>query len=481
MGENESSGEAPGALPWDNGDDQGFVVESGAPSFAQRLTRQQKLLRGGVALLAVLAAAFFLLGGPDATTSLVDRLHQRIVAAAPIPLAHVSRLAAVRLPPGSATIATLRISPAAGGTGSAYACWVSPGVVVNGIELGVLHLAALDGGSLSWRVLTPPEASAARCAVAADTVTPGQALLSIYAQTGASAACTLPSLYFTSDSGASWQAVAWPDPNLLVCAVSSDLVQGRIYAASTDALIAMRDRPAGVHGRLIVSADRGQSWQTADTVVGALSSFELLGIRPGGRLLAQTADQHNAVVSTLWESEDDGVSWRSLGALPGANAQVYVSQNPDDTANGGWGRLYLSADADANGAAASQADTFFATGYAGAGWHVIASLPVAPVDAGAEGVGVADAGVGPGGLLFVTRAMIGSNAHDFIPQLAFWIWEPRRGVWLVSPAGLPPNTLIQGESWSGSNMSLWMTIIHQGIPPTVQIATLTLTPQNGGR
>lgn len=467
-------------VPWDDGDDQdvqNFVVESGTPSFARSLTRRQKMLRGGIALLVVVATAFFLLGGPGATASLVESLHQRVAVAAPIPLARVEQLAAVRLPPGSATIATLRVSPAAGGIGAAYACWVSPRAVVNDVEVGRLHVAALGGAAQSWRDVTPPVASAVRCAITADSVSPRTAILSVYTHTGSGAACTLPTLYLTADGGGTWQPVAWPDANTRACSVGLGLAQDTIYATSSEPLVPAAGRPAGTGGHVIVSEDAGRSWHVADTTPGAAAGFALLDIgfalldiRPGGRLLAEATDASKRNAVALWESRDDGRSWRSLGDLPGADPQVYVSLDPAETGDGGWGRLYLSAHN-----AAGQ--PFFATATAGSGWRTLPALPLASADDGVEGGDFTSAGVGPDGLLFVTRTLVGSNAHTFTPQRAIWIWEPRHGAWLFSPVGLPPNTLEQGVSWSRQGMTLWMTIIHQGIPPTVQIATLTVPAQ----
>lgn len=484
MGELDAGGEAQAALPWDDNsddDEEGFFVESGVPSFGRLLTRRQKLLRGGVALLVVVMAAFVLLGGPDATVSLLGTLRQPVVAAAQVPLARVPELAAVRLPPGAATFATLQVSPAAGGAGGAYACWVTPGVAVDGIDLGTLHVTALDNGAVPWRPLTPPAAAAARCRVVADTANPGQALLAVYARTDSSGACGLPDVYFTGDGGATWQAAVWPDPNVLICSLHLDLVDGTIYATASGALMSLASRPSGSAGRLIVSADRGQTWWTGDAGMGATSDFTLVGIRPGGRLLAETFDALRPEIGTLWESHDSGRSWRSRGELPGANPQVYVSRNLAETANGGWGRLYLSAEALRNGTAGGKSSTFLATATLGSGWSMLPTLPVVPSDDVTASSGVEGGGVGPGGLLFVTRAMVGSNAHDFIPQQAVWIWEPKHARWLLSPVGLPANTLVQGTGWSGSAMSLWVTVIHQGIPPTVQIAALVLAAQGGGK
>lgn len=481
-------GSASGREPWepsysdDDGDEQDFVVESGVPSFTRLLTRRQKLLRGGVALLVVVVTAFVLLGGPDATASLVGSLRQPVVVAAQVPMARVGALAAIRLPPGSATYATLQLSPAAGSAGGAYACWVAPGTGVGagGIDLGALHVTVLDDGAEPWRAVSPPAALAAHCTVVADAANPRQALLAVYARTGVNAACALPDLYFTGDGGATWQAAVWPDPNALACTPRVYLVDGRIYATTPAAQVSLMTGATGAAGRLIVSTDQGRSWRVGDTGLGNASGIVLVGIRPGGRLLAETLDARVPQIGTLWESRDDGGSWRSLGKLPGANPEVYVSQHVADTANGGWGRLYLSAESLSNGVAGGSGNTFFATAYPGTGWSVLPSLPMAPVDDGSEVVGIASGEVGPGGLLYVTRAMTGTNDHVFTPQRAVWIWEPRRAIWLFSPVGLPANTLVQGASWSGTAMSLWITVIHQGIPPTVQIAALELTAQAGG-
>ncbi len=459
-------------------DEQEFVFESGIPSFARRLTRRQKVSRGAVALLVVASAVFVLLGGPAATISLLVSPRQPIAAAAQIPIAHVNQLVPVRLPPGAATIATLHVSPAAGGAGGAYACWVAPSVSMVGARgLGPLRVTVLDARSQPWRGVSPPVPRVARCGIVADTVNPRQALLSAYTRTDQDAACSLPELYFTGDGGSTWQPVPWPDAHRHVCSVRVTLVDGRIYATSADSLLSSGGQASSATGRLIVSADRGRSWHAGDGSFGATASVALAGIRTGGRLLAETHDPRKPGVSMLWESRDDGLAWQSLGVLPGANAQVYISQNPADTATGGWGRLYLAAQSLTNGTTEGSSHTFFAAAYPGSAWSVLPSLPVAPVLDGSESRDIIDGGVGPGGLLYVTRAMAGSDDHVFTPQRAVWIWDPRQSQWLLSPVELPANTLLQGISWSRAAMDLWITIIHQGIPPTVQIAEFMLTPQ----
>lgn len=456
-------------------EDQSFIVESGALSFTQRLTRRQKLLRGAVTSLVVVVTAFFLLGGPGATSSLIVGLHEQ-AAAAPVPMARVAPISTVRLPPGSATIATLRISPAANGD-EAYACWVAPSLVANAAA-GTLHVAALGGASESWRPVDPPVPTAVRCGIAADTVYPSKALLSAYDRTGSGASCSLPRLYFTGDGGATWTPVNWPRLSQAICSLQVELVAGHIYAASPGWRLAFDGRTANSNVRLIVSTNLGQSWQAGDAGLNDAPDFKLVGIRQGSELLAQISDQSQPNVSTLWESHDDGTSWISLGRLPGANAQVYVSQNPADTAHGGWGKLYLSAQTLINGVASGPERTFFATAYPGSGWSMLVGLPMPPGDTGPEPIDTADTGVGPNGQFYVMRSMTSSNGRAFVPQRSLWIWDARKRRWLMSPVGIPENALLQGMNWNGPSMRLWMTIIHPGIPPTVQIAALTLTSQS---
>lgn len=462
-------------------EDQSFIVESGTPSFTQRLTRRQKLRRGVVSMLVVVAAAFVLLGGPGAASSLIIGLHEQ-AAAAPVPTARVASITSVRLPPGSATIATLRISPAASG-GGAYACWVTPSVANAAAE--ALHVAILDGASdldgaaESWRPVDPPASNAVRCGIAADTISPRKALFSVYDRTGSGASCSLPHLYFTDDGGATWKPVYWPGLSQAVCSLHLELVAGHIYAASPGWQLARGGRTASATVHLIISSNLGHSWQIGDAGLIGAADFQLVGIRQGGDLLAQTSDQSQPSISTLWESHDDGTSWISLGRLPGANAQVYASQNPADTAHGGWGKLYLSAETLTNGVAGGPGHMFFATAYLRSGWSVLAGLPTPPGDTSPEPIDTTDTGVGPNGLFYVVRSMTSSNGRAFVPQRSLWIWDMRHRRWLMSAVGIPENALLQGMSWSGPTMRLWMTIIHQGIPPAVQITALTLTSQSG--
>jgi hypothetical protein len=442
--------------------DATFVVESGTPTFTRRLTRSQKLQRGAVVMLAVAVAAFALLGGPQTLGALLRQPGHQVVRAesrvyAAPPLVHIAP------PVGAATTPTLSVSPAPGADGAAYSCWVGPETSAPNGTAAQLHVALYNSHTHLWTRLMPPTERAARCRIMADAVQPGQALLSVY--TGQGVSCLPPDLYFTSDTGAAWRRVAWPAQTSSACGLRLQLVGGRIYAQADTPLLTSTSVPGG-RARLLTTGDLGATWLSADAGLPSGVAYSVLAVRPGGRLLVETVSGAEPGDATLWQSRDTGASWQSLGRLPGTAPRVYVSSDPGATDHGGWGRLYLSA--------YHRGQLILATSYPGGRWSAV-PLPPADGSSGGQPAAVSpDTFVGPDGMLLLALPASSTVQRPFTPAAVLWRWNPREGTWLLAPYLMPANTLTRSSAWTAGSLENWLTVVHPGIPPFVEIVAFRL-------
>ncbi|MGH2515943.1 MAG: hypothetical protein ACRDHP_09845, partial [Ktedonobacterales bacterium] len=325
----------------DDGDDGGFVLEGGGNVFGQRLTRRQKIARGGLASIVVFVTAFFILGGPGAAGAFVRGLHPPQILTYADSHSRRSELAMLPAPAEKATPADVRISPAAGDRGDAYACWAGGGLYsdASAVTPDTLHVADLPDITAQWQELTPPLATATYCAVTADTLRESWLALAVYGNTAPNNPCALPSLFLSKTSGASWALVRWPNQWITACNVNFSLTDGHLYVSADDPLLIRNVYEVGASERIMTTADAGKTWQVADVGLPFASSVDLVGLRPDGHVLAETTDKSPSATGTLWESDTNGANWQSLGVLPGAEPVVAVSTNPTMTGNGGWGRL----------------------------------------------------------------------------------------------------------------------------------------------
>jgi hypothetical protein len=69
-----------------------------------------------------------------------------------------------------------------------------------------------------------------------------------------------------------------------------------------------------------------------------------------------------------------------------------------------------------------------------------------------------------------------NSPHELTPLYFPWLWDTARKTWTLDPAYLPANTLPQGVSWDNGTMTLIISVIHQGVEPTLQARSVTLTP-----
>lgn len=465
-----------------NDDDGSFTLESGGRAFDQRLPMRQKLVRGGLAGVVVVFAAFFMLGGPDAAGAFMRTLRQPPVGQLYAAHSLHSPLAVLPAPGARATTPDVRISPAAGNRGDAYACWAERSPATNGATHtdGALHFAVLTTIKAQWKQLKPPVAAGTRCTLAADTLREAWLTLATYVSTPSENACALPELFLSRTSGVAWVRVPWPDQWISACNVTLALTDGHLYITADDPLLLRNSYEVGAPERVMTTADAGKTWQVADVGLPFGSSVDLVGLRPGGHLLAATTDPSPPATGTLWESSTNGAGWYSLGQLPGAAPIVAVSADPATTDHGGWGRLYVVAQTLTNGIPNGLDSPLVETGFPGETWTPL-SLP-API-AGNDDSFVNEieaAIVGPGGALAVLRVAPTSTLNTVAPANYVWVWSPARHVWTEASFIIPANTIMQGTARDGGQMRIWMTQLTMGIPISVTIRVFTLTAMGAG-
>lgn len=467
--------------------DGDFVVESGHASFDQRLTPRGKLVRTSAIVGLVLTTLFVLLGGPAAAARLLH--HSGPLRAGPLvasvhPLIGVTQIDGVTLPTDTQANATLDIAPVNGATGGAYACWLAPDVRGNSSG-GALHAAALAGNSRVWQTLRLPRERGVRCVIIPDISTSGSVLVAVWniaaaSATASTALCALPHLYQSSNGGSAWSAVSWPAGTNAACTLQFTLVERHIYASSDHALLstgaanAMGATPG--EGRILMTADAGRSWQVADSGLDVLSRVTLLAVRPGQHLLAQTTLAGPTGESILWESADAGRHWQSLGNLPGALPQVYVSSDPSETSHGGWGRLYLSGQTETNGVPDGPDHTYLASAYVGSGWRPFAApAAVTALSSDVSRSPFFQVTVGPRETLLITHVDDAGDGGNQSSPFTLWAWNPARQRWAWD-SGLLPSALI-GErvAWSPSGIGLWCTHERLSVTHPLELFTYLFT------
>lgn len=462
----------------DDADGDSFTLESDNGPIGQRLTRRQKALRGGLASLVVFVTAFFILGGPAAAEAFVRGLNP------PRPLTYSeshnrrSELAVLPAPGEKETPADVRISPAAGNRGDAYACWAgadSSGEASNANATTALHVAVLPDVSAMWKELQPPVASATYCAVTADTARESWLALAVYGNTKVNNQCGLPDLFLSTSSGASWMPIRWPNQWITACNVNLSLTDGHLYLSADDPLLIRNAFEVGAPERIVTTADEGRTWQVADVGLPFASSINLVGLRPGGHVLVETTDKSQAATGTLWESDTNGASWHSLGELPGADPVVAVSTNPTVTGNGGWGRIYDIAQTRTDGVPDGLNSPQVETAFPGGTWTPL-KLPAPIAGNGDSFVNeIEGAVVGPDNSLTVLRVAPSATLNTVAPANFVWTWNPAQRTWHEASFVIPSNTIVQGTAWGDSQMRMWMTEINMGVPISVTVRTFTLT------
>ena len=462
---------------------EGLVSGDGLPAWAFSLSRREKLRRGGFTALIILLVAFLLLGGPGAVfTRLSGAFHVNYVPWADLQAPATSKpperpslsLGQVRLPPGTARTSSLHVGPSNTPDGSAYACWVNSDAQVHGGGIGALHFAALSNTTGQWRSQSPPSRDGNSCYVTADTTAPNRVLLAIWQTAAAAINCGLPALYVSVNNGQTWRAAPWPSSSLSACLYAISFVQGQIYALADAPLLPVSQLRGKAPGHFVVTGDLGGSWRAVDGSFTDLTTLYIVGIRPGGHLLVQKAATDGGQSSSLFESGDNGATWRSLGPIPGVASQVYASSDPNDTRQGGFGRLYLIGRRPTGSGADGLSVPYFATAYAGSAWTTIAAPPISLAPVALDDTPIITADVGPGDSLVLTlaTALDGSGSSSASPAL--WSWDPSATTWTREPYDIPLNSALQGHSWSNGHMTAWLLITSSGAPQVAEIQTYVL-------
>jgi hypothetical protein len=442
------------------------------------LTLRQRILRAAAIGLLITLTLYLLLGGPAATRATLDSvsaaLDARLHPPKPQPTLAERGYISVKSPPGAYNLPEISIAPFTGEANAAWACWASPYSPKG--QRGVWSAQAFytANGGAHWTPLALPYTAAQNCSISADRADASSALIILSQGLAPDGSCIAPFLYLTNDTGASWRHVPWPiGPSDGACRPLTALEGGAIYIWSDKPLVRGTTPSLAPTGRFIVSRDAGQTWALADTGLDDSAGLDIVGFRTGGHILATIADTRSSSdASILMTSDDYGASWRTLGDLPGAFPQVFVSNDNTVTDHGGWGRLYELAEAETNGSPRIPAQLYLATAYIGQGWSPISLPPLAPGTAtNPQSRTPLVIGLGPGGSLEVERGIVESANAQLSPARRLWVWDPTQNTWLLDPQTIPGNLQLQGATWRAGDQIFWVTTLQLGVPPILQIYT----------
>jgi hypothetical protein len=479
------SGELP---PWRSDGEEADVadgelsLENSVLNIERRLTRQQKLRRGGLAVVVVFVAAFFLLGGPSAGLSWLATLRTSVSQPAPS-LGTPEKLSNILpssfvLPPGVENTLTLKLAPANGPDGYVYSCWIDPQANSDNI-VHSLHVGVYNRAASVWVEPVAPVRIASICAIVPDREREASVLLAVWPVDLPSPAnfCVLPQLFYSGDAGQVWRTIPWPSAIQPTCDPTFYLEAGRLYVQSPTPLlpktILAQNSAAGF---LLTTDTSAVVWRPADSGQANDTAFQLIGLRPAGRLLAESLQESVSgyQAGLLWKSTDAGQHWQISAALPGDAPVVSVSSDPQATDHGGWGYVYVNYST--SGMGSESALSYGTLDTPGAGWI---SLPQpAGVDLFAGGpmvVYLSDGAEGPLESLIYLRSE-DSGPHLITPQYTPWLWDTAEKAWRLDPVPLPANSVPQGVSWWGGQMTIIVSVVHQGVQPFFQTFSLTLTP-----
>lgn len=486
-------------------EDDGTVLEAPAQALSSQQTWQPQLsrlpsgrrLRRSALVLAVIAVVtVIVLGGPGPTAALLSPLPD--AAQARELLRHLDRgqsWGSFDAPSAAGENPNVRVVPASGATNMAYACWVNVSRPQLDLALGPLSLAAFDVARRQWHLLATPTASAVRCDFAADATDPHSALLMLWNVSEYDADCPLPTLYLTHDQGASWTSVAWSPAALPDCDLTFRLVAGHLYVFSSDSLLAPSALPPRTAGQIIVTGDQGRTWRAVDTGLAGLASLEVVAFRPGGHILAQAEQQISTTTYSLWQTGNDGAAWQYLGPLPGTAPRVFASSDPGQVV-GGWGPLYLVSTTPL-GTYGPAGSVYLATARVpsavalalaptAAVMPVLRWLPIPPPDVSDRltgrpfGASLGDAAEGPNGAFLYLQPVTNTTPYIIVPQFHVWIWHPAAAAWTMGHYSIPPNATLQGVSWSGERMTVWLTTFGGGLTAHVKVQMSSLGADASG-
>lgn len=429
-----------------------------------RSSRRLRATAAGVALIVALA---LILGVPSALVGMLAAhrgytgpTHVTHTVTANLPPAFYSIVHEdVPVPVEAAGVPWMHIAPVNGANNTATICWTDNPAADPAAPPSQVHSAVTTNGGATWHTLRLPSTAGASCAIASDSSRPSGVLLTIYQSNPAtddSGGCELPQLYHSANLGQSWQAVIWPANLQYACGLHTSLEDGELYAWATSPLWTSN----GESSEFIHTADDGHTWHVPNTHLVEEGTLQVVGQRPQGKLLVTTADVGKPYARELWQSVDDGATWQSEGALPGANPTVYVSTDPAVTSSGGWGQLYEIAQSETNGVPDGRASDYVATATLGHGWQPLPAPPqllaLASDPFHGQILGVA---VTPGGALVVARGAPDTATAAIAYARFVLLWQPARRQWQLDSNRLPTNSIADGIASAQGKTLLWSIFV----------------------
>jgi hypothetical protein len=217
-------------------------------------------------------------------------------------------------------------------------------------------------------------------------------------------------------------------------------------------------------------------WATASAGAGLIVTA-VTGQRANGSLLGAAAftDRH-AGLGSLVESADGGVTWSEIGALPGANATLYMDDHAPPPAE----PLYAIAEKASQDAQRFPVRALWRWNDERRQWVALPDIPrLANVPDPLAQSDTTAVGVGPDGGLLVS-APIAASMNDEPASRSFWYWEDTTQRWIRNEAPSAPGAYLYGLGWSGNAATLWQIYLHLGAPPHLEMFTTRFTPDSFG-
>jgi hypothetical protein len=455
--------------------DDGFALLQGSAPWARRLTRRAKLLRIAT-VLGVVALAVGLVGG----SSLVMRLSgdrpaphaaSSLRSALPFPLLPTTSRRG-SLPPSAYTASINAIDLAPGYSSDAHAmpgwvCWVTDPSQQSPAGASALHAARTLDGGLSWREVALPLNSATSCEMESDHDIAARALVAVTTASEATGACSTR-LLLTRDNGDHWSEIPPAPQYASDCVASFRLFDDTLFAFAGAEPVAAKLRPVALWKIGVSSSWAQASADRPDMIVTAL-----VGQRAGGQLLGAANLTDPAGPGSLVESADRGATWQAIGALPGANAALFLDEGPPASRSGA-DAIYAVSSRTIQSAGDSNTRTLWRWNESSRLWDALPSIPHLPnAPAPLAQADFAIIGVGlNGGLLAVAPGA--NQSGDDQSRQDFWYWNTKENRWLVSESQIALVTRPYGIGWSGDNATLWLIYAHLGVPAHVELYTTTL-------
>jgi len=372
----------------------------------------------------------------------------------------------ISLPATNTALLSSTVSP--DNPSTIYACTSAsrtPGVA-SSIALWQTH----DAGQ-HWSSLPIPKATGTDCSISLAPSLHQRVAVLITDWCSDQPSCTHNTLYFSTDSGTTWQqlSLATTVPH------GATITQNEIIVADRHLYLwysyGIR-QDTSQHSLLVRSDDDGLTWSRIDSHVEPHGFFLPPQIGQDELLVlsTRTLPPANPSETLLWTSHDAGSSWRLVGTIPPpADNFLLFSQPPGSSWPTPQIPLY------ALGAEQLPSDLYelkVLQSTNGQHWSLLPPLPVPGTSVEHPGLLQALAVTGDGDLLaFGPDPKIGlpsslSTPLDPIPTFWLWIWNPRTSTWQVlsSPLAHPAHEGC-GLCWSaqlstGPDQSTYLYVHH---------------------